>query len=113
MLLATCMTPRKEAAILGCFQSLLPAMPSLRAFTDLLVRCGSQVNDVGWDTPCVVPSALKEQVRNSTGLPREWTGRKFGSAPFHTTRRHLASDATPVAWGGLDVKDPRHVLHDF
>ena len=113
VLLATCMTPRKVAAILGRFRSLLPAMPSLRAFTDLLVRFVSQVNDVGWDTPCVVPSALKEQVREITGLLREWPGRKFRSAPLHTTTRHLASDATPVAWGGLDVNDPRHVVHDF
>ena len=61
VLLATCMTLRKVAAILGCFPSLLPAMSSIRAFTDLLVRFVGHVNDMGWDTPCVVPSALKEQ----------------------------------------------------
>ena len=111
--LATCMTPRKVAAIQGRLRNLLPAMPSLRAFTDLLVQFVSQMNNLGWDTPCVVRSALKEQVREITGLLKEWPGSKFCYAPLHATTPHLASDATPVPWGGLDVNDPRHVVHHF
>ena len=111
LLLATCMTLRKVAAILGCFRSLLPAMPSLRAFTNLLVRFVTQVNDVGWDTPCVVPSALAKQVREIIGLLKEWPGRKFRSAPLYAST-HLAAHTT-LAWGGLDVNDPCHVVQDF
>ena len=56
------MTPRKMAATLGHSRSL----PPLRAFTDLqFVR---RVDNVGWDTPCVVPIQLKNQLRAITNF---------------------------------------------
>ena len=58
------MTPRKMAAILGCFRSLLPALPALRAFTDVLVTFVAKHRMVGWDTACPIPFNLKEQVRS-------------------------------------------------
>ena len=70
------MTPRKMAAILGRFRSLLPVMPALRAFTDLLVQFVRKVDNVGWDA-CVVPNELKDQVRSITGLLHSWPGRRF------------------------------------
>ena len=30
-----------------------------------------------------------------------------------TQKKHLASDATLFAWGGLNVQDPRQMVHDF
>ena len=59
VLVSPVMSPRKMAAILGRFRSLLPAMPALRAFTDLLVKFVRRVDSVGWDTSCVVPIELK------------------------------------------------------
>ena len=112
VLVSPVMTPRKMAAILGRFRSLLPAMPALRAFTDLLVQFVRRVDEVGWDTPCVVPIELKNQVRTITGLLHSWPGRKFVPSN-QQPQKHLASDATLFAWGGLNVQDPRQMVHDF
>ena len=87
-------------------------MPALRAFTDLLVQFVRRVDDVGWDTPCVVPIELKNQVRAITGLLHSWPGRKFVTSN-QQPRKHLASDATWFAWGGINVQDPRQMVHDF
>ena len=104
------MTPRKMAAILGRFWSLLPTMPALHAFTDLLVQFVRRVDDVGWDTPCVVPIELKNQVHAITGLLHSWPGRKFVTSN-QQPHKHLASDATLFAWGDLNVQDPRQMVH--
>ena len=85
------MTPRKMAAILGRFRSLLPAMPALRAFTNLLVQFVRRVDNVGWDTPCVVPIELKNQVRAITGLLHSWPGRKFVTTDKHAGREEWSS----------------------
>ena len=99
------MTPCKMAAILGRLRSLLPAMPALRAFTDMLVQFVRKVNNVGWDTRCVVPIQLKDQVRAITGLLHSSPGRRFVTSN-QQPKRHLAPDATLFAWGGLNVQDP-------
>ena len=106
------MTPHKIAAILGRFLSLLPAMPALRAFTELLVQFVRQADTVGLDIPSTIAQESKDQVHVITGLLREWPGRKFVTSrePAH---KHLASDATLLAWGGLNVRDPQQILHLF
>ena len=91
-------------AILGRFQS----PPPLRAFTDLqFVR---RVDNVGWDMPCVVPIKLKNQLRAITSLLHSRPGRRFVTSN-QQPQKHLASDATLFAWGGLNVQDPRQVVH--
>ena len=112
ILTSRCLTPRKVAAILGRFRSLLPAMPALRAFTDLLVNFVCLHQRYGWDAYLPVPDALKEQVISVSTILKEWPGRPFLQTP-PPTALHLASDSTPWGWGGLDLAAPSRIVQDF
>ena len=104
--------PRKVAAILGRFRSLLPTLPALRAFSDLLVAFVNRHAALGWDVSHPVPQQLRDQVVLIKELLTEWPGRPFLRA-ISQHAVHLASDATPIGWGGLDLKCPSCVVHDF
>ena len=105
------MTPRKMAAILGRFRSLLPALPALTAFTDLLVTFVGKHRMLGWDTACPIPFNLKEQVRSMKNFLLSWPSNPF-SGNVHQHTRALGSDSTSFAWGGLDTQS-KAVVHDF
>ena len=53
------------AAILGTFRSLLPAVPALSAFTELLIELVGRLKVVGWDTPCAILESIHAQARAS------------------------------------------------
>ena len=89
------------AAILGATRSFLMSMPFLRAFTDQLVQCVNQQEQIGWDRKIQIPSALKAQVKEMGSLMDQWKGRTFqGKTPV----RELHSDSSQEAWAGIDVK---------
>ena len=111
ILTKTCMSPRKMAAILGRFRSLVPALPSFRAFTDGMVRFVALHRRVGWDCQCLIPISLKDQVREVTNILHTWPGRPF-LGKLSNDVVNLASDSTLLAWGGLNVST-NEVVHDF
>ena len=112
ILTSRCLTPRKVAAILGRFGSLLLALPALRAFTDLLVIFVCLHQRYGWDAYPPVPDALKEQVISVSTILKEWPGRPFLQTP-PPAALHLASDSTPWGWGGLDLTAQSQIVQDF
>jgi hypothetical protein len=104
------MSVRKVAAILGKVRSLLPALPSLRGFTDLLLGFVKNHQGEGWDSVHPLPLGLKTEVTIVSSLVREWPGRRFLSPS--PPNRHLASDSADYGWGGVDITEKR-VVHDF
>ena len=94
------MTCRRMAAILGTVRSFLYAIPTLRAFTDLMVRFVDLHLQVGWDQPQEIPQLLVDQVKQVKDLLQNWPGRPFLNS---TPERHLHSDASNLGWAGVDM----------
>lgn len=92
---------RKMAAILGQVRSFLMAMPFLRAFTDTMVQFVSVSKTLGWDHHALIPEILQNQVREIKTLTTKWAGRPFLEGKCD---RHLHSDSSTHAWGGVDLK---------
>ena len=90
---------RKVAAILGTTRSVLPALPFLRCFTNLMVTFVDQQKKFGWDKKLQVEMELKNQAREVQWLLENWAGRPFvDGRPF----RQLHSDASNEGWAGID-----------
>ena len=90
---------RKVAAILGATRALLPAVPFLRCFTDLMVAFTDQHRWAGWDKRLPVSEALVAQAKETKSLFVHWVGR-----PFQDDRpvRQLHADASNEGWAGID-----------
>ena len=86
------MTPRKMAAILGRFRSLLPAVPLLLAFTDKIVRFVARSRFIGRHHQC-----FKHQVRQVTHILHTWPGSLVGVGNVVIPNNSLAG---PVGSGG-------------
>ena len=71
-------SPRKVSSILGVVRAFLLVIPSLRVFSDSLVRFIENKSVTGWDTPLQLPQLVKEQVRELNTLLQDWKGKKLG-----------------------------------
>ena len=91
-------SPRKVSSILGVVRAFLLVIPSLRVFSDSLVRFIGNNSVTGWDTPLQLPQLVKEQVRELNTLFQDWKGRKLGGGKINLRQFH--SDSSQWAWGG-------------
>ena len=82
------MSCRRTAAIFGKGRSLIPALPLLQAFTDLMVSFVVLHHHSGWDPLHPTPITLSEQVREAKELLTVWSGRKFLSPTEPSRRLH-------------------------
>jgi hypothetical protein len=95
------MSCRKVSAILGSLRSFLPAMPFLRAFSDMLVQFINQHTFFGWDKALPLPDTLKSQVRDLGKMLSDVRGRSLDKK---CTVTKLHSDASDTGWGGIDLQ---------
>ena len=98
LVVATSMSVRKMAAILGQVRSFLVALPFLRSFTDTMCAFIKTHTPAGWDSVHRVPPFVKSQLREIKHLLNSWSGRPFYTPPS----RQLYADSSTYAWAGLD-----------
>ena len=79
------------------------ALPSLRAFTDVLVGFVNQHTLVGWDHRFTILDSLKVQVKEIKILLESWEGRPFASTPAGVAFRQLRFGL------GVDLKSRQFV----
>ena len=100
------MSCRKVAAILGVTRALLPALPFLRCFTNLMAQFANQHVQFGWDQLLPVGAKLVQQAKEVKDLLVQNRGRPFlDNRPF----RQLHADASNHGWAGLDTSEGRAI----